>query len=586
MLLDLRVSNFGIIEQINWHLGEGLNVVTGETGAGKSLVIDAVETLLAGKADENIIRYGTNESFLEAVFDLTRQDIGSSLYELLIENGLLESGEHLVVISGEIRRKSRSVFRVNGKTVSRGLLNRIGNLLVDIHGQSQHLSLLNRDSHLDFLDAYAHTTELRSQFGNKATQLSQTEQELKAINEQEKEQARREEFLRFQIDELRRADLKEGEEEALEKEKTMHTSSEKLKAASNEAYQAIYGDDSSTSSTSALEKLGEATRAVQKLTELDDTLQAQLEYIQEVESGLTDVAHDIRNYRDCVEYDPQRLQEVELRLELIKDLKRKYGQTIAEILDYLEKAEKQLATIITSEKRREQLNEATNSLKKEMGDIASQLSRKRADAAKKLENEVNKELKELNMPQVKFEVLITRNNSEEGIPLPDGNSYAFTKEGIDIVELIASTNPGEPLKPLAIIASTGEISRFMLALKNALAEADNIPVLIFDEIDIGVGGRSGEIVGKKLWNLARHRQAICITHLPQIAAYADSHYTVQKKAAGDRTTSVIETLQRDERIKEIAIMLSGPHHTEIAISNAKELVEKVAAWKKTEAFND
>ena len=581
MLVELRVGNFGIIEQISWHPSQGLNVLTGETGAGKSLVIDAVETLLSGKADGDVIRYGADETILEAVFDITRQDIHSHLRELLVENGLMESDENSLVISGGIRRQGRSTFRINGKTVSRELLNRVGNLLVDIHGQSQHLSLLNRETHLGFLDAYAHTTEVKDEFGRKATELLQVERELKAISEQEKEQARQEEFLRFQIDELKRATLKEGEEEALEKERTIHTSSETLKAASYQAYQAIYGDDSPMSGTSALEKLNEVERELQKLVELDDTLKAQLEYVQEVENGLTDVAHDIRSYSDRIEYDPQRLQEVVQRLELIRDLKRKYGRTIAEMLDYLENTEEQLAAITTSEERQKQLEKKKNSLKEEMGKIASQLSRKRINAAKKLVSQVNNELKDLNMPLVKFEVCITRNESEEGIPFPDANLYAFTKEGVDIVELEASTNPGEPLKPLAVIASTGEISRFMLALKSALAEADNTPVLIFDEIDIGVGGRSGEIVGKKLWNIARDRQAICITHLPQIAVLADSHYSVHKKTTGNRTTSIIEMLHGDARIKEITVMLSGLQHTEIALENAKELIEKATGWKKT-----
>ncbi|MFC1943845.1 DNA repair protein RecN [Chloroflexota bacterium] len=581
MLVELRVSNFGIIEQISWHPSQGLNVLTGETGAGKSLVIDAVETLLSGKADRDIIRYGADETILEAVFDITRQDVSSHLRELLAENGLMESDENSLVISGGIRRQGRSTFRINGKTVSREIMNRVGNLLVDIHGQSQHLSLLNRETHLDFLDAYAHTTEVKNEFGRKATELLQVEQELKTINEQEKEQARQEEFLRFQTDELKRADLKEGEEEALEKERTMHTSSETLKAASYQAYQAIYGDDSPISETSALEKLNEAARELEKLVELDDTLKAQLEYVQEIENRLTDVAGDIRSYSDRIEYDPQRLQEVVQRLELIRDLERKYGRTIGEMLDYLENTEKQLAVITTSEEKQKQLEKKKNSLKEEMGKIASQLSRKRIDAAKKLVSQMNNELKDLDMPLVKFEVCITRNESEEGIPFPDANSYAFTKEGVDIVEFEASTNPGEPLKPLAVIASTGEISRFMLALKSALAESDNTPVLIFDEIDIGVGGRSGEIVGKKLWNIARDRQAICITHLPQIAVLADSHYSVHKKTTGNRTTSIIEILHGDARIKEITVMLSGLQHTKIALENAKELIEKAARWKRT-----
>jgi len=581
LLVKLQVRNFGIIEYISWHPNQGLNVLTGETGAGKSLVIDAVETLLSGKAEGDVIRYGADETILEAVFDITGQGIHSHLRELLAENGLMESDENSLVISGRIRRQGRRTSRINGKPVSRELLNRIGNLLVAIHGQSQHLSLLNRETHLDILDAYAHTTEAKNEFGGKASELLQVEQELKAITEQEKEQARQEEFLRFQIDELKRADLKEGEEEALEKERTIHTSSETLKATSNQAYQAICGDDSPISDASALEKLNEAVHELQKFVELDDTLKTQLEYVQEVGNGLTDVAHDIRSYNDRIEYDPQRLQEVLQRLEIIRDLKRKYGRTITEMLDYLENAEKQFATIVTSEERQKQLEKKRNALKEEMGKIASQLSSKRINAAKKLVSQVKTELKDLNMPLVKFEVCITKNESEEGIPFPDANLYAFTKEGADIVELEASTNPGEPLKPLEVIASTGEISRFMLALKSALAETDNTPVLIFDEIDIGVGGRSGEIIGKKLWNIARDRQAICITHLPQIAVLADSHYSVHKKTAGNRTTSIIEMLHGDTRIEEITVMLSGLQHTEIALENAKELIGKAARWKKT-----
>ena len=586
MLLELRVSNFGIIEQIDWHLGQGLNVITGETGAGKSLVIDAVETLLSGKADESIIRYGAEEAFLDAVFDIKEPSTYSRLHELLTENGLMEPDEDLLIISAEIRRQGRSIFRVNGKTVSRGILNRIGSLLVDIHGQSEHLSLLNRDFQLDFLDAYAHTSELRSRFSHQATRLFQIEQELRAINEQEKEQARQEEFLRFQIDELKNADLKEGEEEALEKERSVHASSEDLKAASHKAYLAIYGDDSSAPGTSALEKLSEAVQAMRRIAELDDTIRPKLDNMQELESTLADIASDLRNYRDSIEYSPQRLQEIELRIELIRDLKRKYGQTITEILNYLEKAEKQLAAIGASGERRKQLEEARILLKREMGEIAGQLSRKRTDAAQKLMTAVGRELKELNMPQVKFEVLMTSHKSEDGITFPDGNSYAFTKDGVDIVEFMSSTNPGEPLKPLAAIASTGEMSRCMIALKSALAEADKIPVLIFDEIDIGVGGRSGAIVAKKLHNIAAHRQAICITHLPQIAVFADRHYSVHKEATGNRTISKIELLQGDEQFKEIALMLGGPQHTEITIRNARELIEKADAWKKAKTVND
>ena len=585
MLLELTVKNFGIIEQIHLQPARGLNVITGETGAGKSLVIDALEVLLSAKADGDVVRHGAESALLEAVFELSGVNLSSNLDELLTANGLLEADECLLVISAEIRRQGRSIFRVNGKAVLRGLLNRIGNLLVDIHGQSQHLSLLNGDYHLEFLDAYAHTTGLRKEFADKVSHLAQVEQELSAIFEQEKEGARQEEFLRFQIDELRSADLREGEETDLERESTRHASSEQLKEAAHRAYRAIYGDDSA-SGTPALEKLGEAAAAMRELAGMDEGLKKQLEYVIEVESGLADIARDVRNYRDTVEYDPQRLHEVELRLGLIRDLKRKYGQTVTGMLDYLAKAEARLAAIGTSGERRQQLEAEKDSVRREMGDIAARLSGQRVAAAGKLVSAVNSELEELNMPRVRFEVSITQNEVKEGIPLPDGKSYAFNREGVDIVEFRASTNPGEPLKPLAVIASTGEISRFMLALKSALATADNIPVLIFDEIDIGVGGRSGKVVGRKLWNIARDRQAICITHLPQIAVFADSHYRVQKQADGDRTTSQITALHGDELVQEIALMLSGSVHSETAVKNAGELIGEAEAWKQASENNN
>ncbi|MDP3878727.1 MAG: DNA repair protein RecN [Dehalococcoidales bacterium] len=579
LLLELRVSNFGIIEQMIWQPGQGLNIITGETGAGKSLVVDALEALLSARDDETIIRYGSDTAFLEGRFDISGAKYYRRLHELLGENGLLESGGSELIISKEMRRRGRSALRVNGKAVPRGVLSRLGSLMVDIHGQSDHLSLLNRDFHLDFLDAYGHTTELRDEFATRAALLALRQQELKTINENEKERVRQGDFLRFQIDELKRADLKAGEEEALEKERSIQASSEKLKEASHEAYRALYGDDSTVSGASALDKLGAAAHAMQTIAALDDTLQPQLDYIRELESGLADIARDLRSYRDRIDYDPQRLEFIELRLGLIRDLKRKYGQSIAEINEYLKKAGERLAAFDTSGERRRQLETDILSLKKEMGDIAARLSRKRTDAARELMAAVNRELAELDMAQVEFAVSLERNEHEDGIPLPDGNSYAVTRDGIDIAEFRASTNPGEPVKPLAAIASTGEVSRFMLALKSALAEADSIPVLVFDEIDIGVGGRSGEIVGRKLWELGRHRQVVCITHLPQIAAFADYHYRVQKKSAGDRTTSAIEPIHGDDLVKEIALMLAGPQHTETALQSTRELMDKAMAWK-------
>jgi DNA repair protein RecN (Recombination protein N) len=581
LLLGLKVKNLGIIESIDWNLSGGLNVITGETGAGKSLVIDAVETLLEGKVDEEVIRHGSDEALIEGVFALPANELVPQLKELLTEKGLKSDDDNLV-ISCEFRRQGRSVVRINGHAVTRAILRQIGRLLIDIHGQSEHLSLLDRKYHLDFLDAYGHNTDLRYSFSAKVAELSKLEQELKALVEAEKDAARREEFLRFQLDEIRRAELRAGEEEELERERNVLASAEKLKAMSYEAYQALYKEEASHASASApvLDKLNEAVEVMKKLVELDPTLSQQLNYLGETVYGIEEVARDIRSYSERLEHNPERLEEVESRLELIKNLKRKYGQTIADILGYLNKTEKELEGISLSSERQAELEKMRSQLKAEMGRIATELSKARSAAAEKLVTEVKKELQDLNMAQVEFDVYITQEEAEEGIPLPDGRTYAFGSEGVDLVEFIASTNPGEPLKPITKIASTGEISRFTLALKGALSEVDNIPVLIFDEIDIGVGGRSGEIIGKKLWGLARNRQVICVTHLPQIAAFADAHYNVHKHESDTRTVSTLQMLEGESRTKEIAVMLAGPQYTEISLSDARAVMQKAETWKQ------
>lgn len=581
MLLELKVKDFGIIEQIDWQLDSGLNVITGETGAGKSLVIDAVEALLTGKINDTDIRYGTTETLIEATFRLEEDGNVEKIQSLLADSGI--EAEKTLVLSGELRRQGRSTFRLNGRAIARGVLEKVGDLLIDIHGQSEHLSLLNKNSHLNFLDSYAHTLNLREQFSMKAAELHEIEHELNTLIEKEKESARQAEFFRFQIEEIRRAELKEGEEEILEKEQKRLVASEKLKKASYEAYQAIYGDDNITPYSSALDKLNEAVRSVKALSEIDDALKPQLDYLQEALGGIEEAARDIRKYNEQLEYNPQRLTEVGDRLELIKNHKKKYGDTIASILDYLGKAESQLEEVGDYEKRGNDLQERRVVLKSEMGELATRLSKSRKEAAHKLVSSIQNELAELNMSGVIFDISINQSPSQDGLLYPDGNCYVFNRDGADMVEFRTSTNPGEPLKPLEIIASTGEMSRFMLALKSALAEADRIPVLIFDEIDIGVGGRSGDIVGKKLFRLARGRQAICVTHLPQIAAFADSHFSVQKIVSGERTMSIIEKMGDNEHLNEMAVMLAGPNYTEATRQSASELIMEAVLWKQAQS---
>jgi DNA repair protein RecN (Recombination protein N) len=328
-----------------------------------------------------------------------------------------------------------------------------------------------------------------------------------------------------------------------------------------------------------VDRVGDALAVLGQVAATDPSLQAQLTNLEGTLHGLEELAREVRAYGDSLEDDPQRLEEAQGRLELIRTLKRKYGGSVAGVLEYLEKAERELGGLTSSGERREELEARRMTLRQEMGKLAGELSAQRRRAGEELAAAVKQELADLAMAGVDFAVSVTQELATEGIPLPDGENYHYTASGVDEVVFMAATNPGEPPKPLDKIASTGEISRFLLAIKSALAGADTIPVLIFDEIDIGVGGRSGEIIGRKLWNLSRHHQVICVTHLPQIAAFADAHFNVSKAAAGERTVSTIAAVTGEARLGELATMLGGQAYTESTMTAARELMEKAAAWK-------
>jgi len=579
MLCELSVKNLGIIEDINWQLSEGLNIITGETGAGKSLIIDAIELLLSGKADTDSIRYGANEAQIEAVFELSSDRSLASLRELLVQKDLAIENNTLL-ISCRQRRKGAGIIRVNGQTVSRTVLQQIGKLLVDIHGQSEHLSLLDTRSHLLFVDAYAGTQDLKSAFQKKASEIADIEKELQMLVQKEKDITRQQGFLKFQLEEIDRAKLHDGEEEELQQERNILYSVEKLKELSYEVYQAIYGDDTTRQTVPALNKLHDASRSLQKLTELDATLNEQLKFLEEYIAGLTEMARDIHAYNERLHYDGNRLEEIENRLELIRTLKRKYGQTIAEILGYRTKIENDLNDIENLTTKKEQLEKTLTNLRQEAGQIACRLSQERTAGARRLETAVKKELNDLNMSQVEFGIAVKQRPDTGGMPLPDGTAWAFDDTGIDVIEFMAATNPGEPVKPLARIASTGELARFTLAIKGALAAADNIPLLIFDEIDIGIGGRSGETIGQKLWLLGRTHQVVCVTHLPQIAAFADTQFGVRKQTTDGRTSSTIIKLDDDTRRQELAGMLAGEKYSGSALTGAGELIQRADKWKE------
>jgi len=579
VLEELSVKGFGIIDAITWRPGSGLNVITGETGAGKSLVVDAVDALLSGQVKEEDIRHGEAAARVEGIFSVPSGDAATALNKVLEERGLSEEDGGLL-LSCDFRRAGRTVPRVNGQAVPRSVLQEIGGALVDIHGQSEHLSLLRREHHLDILDAFARTLDLRQQFVERVNELHRLERELEGLSRGDRETARQLELLDFQIDEIGRAELCDGEEEELKNELVVLASAEKLKQAAAEVYEALYGQDGVPDGASALDQLNRALPRLRAMAETDGAVKPLLGTLEDAVLGLQELARDVSSYGDNLNFDAGRLEEVQGRLELIRTLKRKYGDSINAILAYAEQAAREREGLTDSGARRELLAEERESLRAMLGEMAAELSARRQEAAVRLAAAAGRELADLGMGRVAFSVTVARRPDPKGLPFPGEGTVGFGTSGADEVAFLAATNPGEPPKPLEKIASTGEISRFLLALKSALAEADVTPVLIFDEIDIGVGGRSGEVVGRKLYNLSRRHQVICVTHLPQIAAFGDEHFTVCKREDGGRTVSGIEPLAGEERVKELAAMISGQKVTATALEAARELIDKAAAWKR------
>jgi DNA repair protein RecN (Recombination protein N) len=572
LLAELKVESLGIIDHLHWKLSNGLSVITGETGAGKSLVIDAIDAILDCKLEECSIRFGADEASVEAVFFLEASREWPELRKLLEDKGI-DITEESLVIGCEFRRQGRAILRLNGGAVTRNLVKELGHYLVDIHSQSEHLALFERRHHLEYLDTYAHDGTLKEAFNEKASEFYHLQADLESLTQSEREKSHREEILRYQVDEISRAKLKDGEEEELAQKRQVLASAEKLKALSYGVYQDLDGEESSGT---ALLHLGQARGTLRRLVAIDPRLKDSLASLEDTYLNLQELARDIRGYEESLDFDPRSLEDIDTRLEIIKSLKKKYGVNIAKIKEYLGNARQELMSLTNQEETKSELSRKIASLKQEMGVLGADLSRVRQVAAKKLAARIKKELKDLNLGQVEVEVSMERSTAVDGLPLPDGQIYAFTKDGVDEVEFMVSTNPGEPLKPLAAIASTGEISRFTLALKVALAEADRTPVLIFDEIDIGVGGRSGDVIGKKLWALSRHHQVICVTHLPQIAAFADAQFNVRKETQGGRTVSVLTALKKESRLRELAAMLGG--ESNIALINAGEIVARANEW--------
>ncbi len=577
MLSELRIENFAIIDKLALDFGAGLVIFTGETGAGKSIIMDALEMLLGGRAETSVLRAEAERASVEGVFKLNDGN-KTEVLEVLKREDLLDD-ENYVTLAREVRREGRSTARVNGRTVNVALLREIGAYLVDIHGQTEHLSLLDVRAHLGLLDRFAGVDSLLAHYRQTYTALQAVRRELDELRRAQADSERRIEMLTFQAEEIESARLKPGEDEELRQERDRLANAESLAANAQEALGLI--DEGSPETPAITDQFGQAAAALSSLARIDTTqaeLSARADALLE---NLSDLAGDLRDYLETIEYNPKRLNEAEERLDLMHRLMRKYGGTIESVLAFGVKARADLETITNAAEKISELQEKEAKLLKELSERGTALSEKRKKAAQTLAKGIENELGDLKMEQARFSVDFQTKSDPNGLPLSTGSRVAFDSSGFDRVEFLVAPNPGEGLKPLAKIASGGETSRLMLALKNVLAKADQVPSLIFDEIDQGIGGRVGQVVGLKLWNLGRSHQVLCITHLPQLAAFGDQHFRVEKVINNGRTTTSVVRLENDDRMLELAQMLGEV--SEGTLRSASDILQSAQALRKKPA---
>lgn len=576
MLTEINIRNFAIIEELRMQFHSGFNVLTGETGAGKSIILDAVMLILGGRADTTMIRAGATEAYIEATFSLT-QPFQEAVHPILTAEGLDDEEGDGLMLAREIRHNGRNICRVNGRAVNLSVLREIAEPLIDIHGQGEHLSLLKPRSHLPLLDAYAGLQEEQKAFAKEVASFTKLQHELDELRRNERQRTQRIDMLQFQIKEVDAANLSVGEEEDLRAERTRLANAEQLMRSASEAVTLITGLDDDN--LAAADMLGQAERALVQLTRYDDTKAPMLERLQGAIYQLSEISSELQSYLDELEYNPSRLDYVEERLELINTLKRKYGDSVAAILAARDKAEQQLDQLGHSEERIGELETLIDALLHDLGRQAAALSQQRKAAVQRLSAAIEAQLADLNMEGAQFSVDFQHEPDEDGVYV-DGEQFAFDRTGMDQVEFLISTNPGEPMKPMAKVASGGETARLMLALKTALAQVDATPTLIFDEIDQGIGGRVGDIVGRKLWgltSLAQH-QVIVVTHLPQLAGYGDAHFRVLKQMQDGRTVTAVVELGHVGRVQELAAMLGT--QTDLARGGAESILQQASSIKR------
>jgi len=552
MLTELNIKNFAIIDSLNITFEKGFNVLTGETGAGKSIIVDAVDLVLGGRASSEMIRSGCEEAVVEAAFDIS--DV-KGVSEKLGEMGI-EKDDNLVIKRTLSASGKNKVF-INGSMATIAMLSDVGEFLVDIHGQHEHQTLIKVERHIDVLDEYAALGPLRQEMSEIYSEWNRVKDELESLKSSEADKEKKVDLLRFQSDEIEKAALKVDEDEELLEERKLLSNAGRLYESANTALEILY-----LQSGSALELIKKAGSNVTDISIIDESMRVTLDAINSASASIEDAALTLRDYVGRISFDPERLNEIEERLDLIGRLKRKYGNTVSEILKYREEVDRELDGIERAEERIGELEREGERLKDKGLKVAETLSERRKKGSDELTKKVVKELSDLGMKKAIFEVKMERLND-------------ISAKGSDKVEFLLSSNPGEATKPLSKIASGGELSRIMLALKKVLANPTGAPTMVFDEVDSGIGGGIAEVVGRKLREVAEGRQVLCITHLAQIAAMADLHYAVSKGENKGRTTTTVSRLSGDERVDEVARMLGGMTITEATKRHAEEMINLV-----------
>ncbi len=563
MLSVLHIENIAVIESADILFGSGFNALTGETGAGKSIVVDAMSAVTGERTSRELIRTGARSALVTGAFTGVK-----ALPAFLSEGGLGPDENGEVLLQREIMPDGKNVCRVNGRPVTVAQLKALGRQLLNIHGQHDGQQLLDEGCHLEYLDRFGGTEGPLEAYREGYETLVELDRRMAALRMDESEKARRVDTLQFQINELERADLVPGEEEALEERREILRNAADLSGAAQGAHFALSGDEDSAG---AVALLMEAERALETVAGVSPDLDELRQRLTDCRCQAQDVADTARDLSGSFDFEPGELDQIEGRLDLLYRLKKKYGNTVEEMLEYLERSQRELDEIQFADDALLRLEGERGKALERAKALARSLSEARKKAGKALEERIQMELTQLDMPKVRFRV-------EFGLV---ENGSGLNADGMDVVRFLMSANVGEDLKPIQKIASGGELARIMLALKNVLAENDDVGTLVFDEVDTGVSGRAAQKVAQKLAQVARHKQVLCVTHLPQLAAMADVHFSVEKGEREGRTFTAVESLDRSRRQQELARLTSGDHITEAALDSAGELLDGAEAYKKT-----